>query len=231
MDRFERVINVVLAIAAVAIAATFVYREFAHPSAAELTGADPSAPPRYVANWKEALNAGIQIGDTAAPVKVVEFGDFECPYCRHFDSTMHAVEARYPKAVSLVFVHFPLPSHRFARPAARVAECAARQGRFAAVHDLLYEKQDSFGLKTWSSYAKDAGVPDSSGFAACAVDTTTIPRVEAGINLGRKLGVHATPTVIVNGWEFAVPPTDTSLSSTVDALLAGKRPPGAQPSK
>jgi hypothetical protein len=76
----------------------------------------------------------------------------------------HAVRARYPKDVGLFFVHFPLPMHRFARPAARATECAGLQGKFGQMVDAVYNKQDSLGLKSWSDYGRDAGVADTVAF-------------------------------------------------------------------
>lgn len=188
MDRFERIINVVLAIAAVVIAVTFAHREFAGRDEPPRTGADIPAPPEFVSNWESFVKSGIQIGDTAAKVKVIEFADFECPFCKSFDSTMHEIRTRYPGSVSLVFIHFPLPVHRFARPAAKASECAADQRKFASFHDVVYAKQDSLGLKSWTSYAREAGVPDTIRFARCVASQGEIARVEAGVALADRLG-------------------------------------------
>jgi protein-disulfide isomerase len=122
------------------------------------------------------------------------------------------------------FVHFPLPRHTFARPAARAAECASDQDRVLAFHDLLYEKQDSLGLKPWSSYASEAMVPDMTRFASCVTDTAIVARIEAGIALGKRLALRGTPTVLVNGWRFEHPPTQVELLQTIEALREGKQP-------
>ncbi len=144
------------------------------------------------------MGAGRTIGDTAASIKVIEFADFECPYCKKFDKTMHAITAHYGLAVSRVFVELPLRMHRFAVPAARAAECAASQGRFAEIHDVLFGKQDSLGLKSWLSYVPGTrGFLDTARFVKCIADTARIAAVDRGIALARKLGLTGTPTVIL----------------------------------
>jgi hypothetical protein len=86
----------------------------------------------------------------------VSFSDFECPYCRTFQSSLDSVRHDRGNAISFVFVHFPLPMHRFARPAARAAECANTLGKFDAFQRVLFGKQDSLGLKPWGSYPNRA---------------------------------------------------------------------------
>jgi protein-disulfide isomerase len=126
------------------------------------------------------------------------------------------------------FVHFPLPQHRFARPAARAAECAALEGRFSEMHDVLMAKQDSFGLKSWTSYARDASVKDTIRFGKCVSQNEKVPRVEDGVALGTQLEISGTPTIVIDGWRFEAPPSDTLLRQTIEALLAGRKPPGVK---
>ena len=126
--------------------------------------------------------------------------------------------------MSTSFVHFPLDFHRFARPAARAAECAAAQDRFDEFADALFEKQDSLGLKPWGAYANAARVPDVLAFDRCVADTVTVARIENGRALGKQLDVQGTPTVLVNGWRLPMPPDSAELSSIISEVLAGKRP-------
>src|SRR5260370_32414860 len=104
------------------------------------------------------------MGSTQAPVQLLEFADFECPFCATFHKDVKSLRTRYPTQVALTYVHFPLPMHRFAEAAARVAECASDQGRFEAMYDQLFDEQDSFGLKPLSEYATKAGVSDRAAF-------------------------------------------------------------------
>jgi protein-disulfide isomerase len=180
--------------------------------------------PTLVQNWKSHLVDGVILGPPGAQVQLVEFADFECPFCGEFHKTLKVLRDRYPTQLSVTFVHFPLPGHRFALPAARVAECAGEQGRFEAMYDQLYDGQDSFGLKPWSDYATAAGVPDLGAFDACVKKTNPIQRIEEGKQLGAKLDVRGTPTLIVNGWKLGHPPTAEELDGMVKAVLAGKSP-------
>jgi protein-disulfide isomerase len=125
-------------------------------------------------------------------------------------------------------VHFPLPMHRFAEPAARVAECAGDQGRFETMHDLLFERQDKFGLEPWNEFATEAGVADGAAFDACIKRTDPIPRVADGKALGNQLDIQGTPTVVINGWKVGRPPTLDELDRMVKAILAGKSPVSVQ---
>jgi protein-disulfide isomerase len=121
-------------------------------------------------------------------------------------------------------MHFPLRGHRFAIPAARVSECAGEQGRFEAMHDQLFEGQDSFGLKPWSEYATAAGVPDLAQFDACIKNSGPVRRIEEGKQLGTQIDVQGTPTLVINGWKLGHPPTAEELDAMIKAVLAGKEP-------
>lgn len=226
MSTTDRVLNVVLVAAAVLMAGVVIRREVA-PAQGPVVIDRPDAPPRFVEAWREKiLPHSIPLGDSTRPVQIVEFADFECPYCRKFDSTMHQIELAYPGKVSRYFIHFPLSAiHRFAMPAALAADCAGKQGKVAAMHDALFAKQDSFGLRPWKSYARDAGISDTSAFADCIALRNRAQLIVDGLETGKRWQVEATPTVIVNGWRFIHPPRDSTLRETIVALLSGKRPP------
>src|SRR5262245_58050007 len=99
-DRFDRLVSVTLAICALGVLGTVVHREFAAPVR---PAPAPLDRPEFVPNWKDALTSGISVGDPAAQVKVVEFADLECPFCRRFHEDMMAVMKKHPKDVALVF--------------------------------------------------------------------------------------------------------------------------------
>ncbi len=155
---------------------------------------------------------------------IVEFVDLECPACRAFHVTLEEVLRTHPQDVSLLYVAYPLPIHRFALGAARAAECAHRYGRFREWVDVVYDKQDFLGLKSWGAYAKEAGLPDTATISGCATDPTPVGRIEGGLALGKKIHVMGTPTVIVNGWRFQYPPTKEELTNVVEAIAKGEGP-------
>lgn len=193
----DRVLSVVLTVSTVALVTLFAKREL------ETGGSEEGRAPKYHDEWTRVLSLGHRSGQQGAPVVLVEFGDFECPFCRELEASLEVVRQRHEERLATVFVHFPLMNvHRFAMPAAEAAECAGQQGRFWEFHDLVFEKQDSMGLKSWLSYAREAGVQDDSAYAECSSGGAVRRRIEEGLELGREIGVSGTPTVMVNGWLY-----------------------------
>jgi len=125
--------------------------------------------------------------------------------------------------VSTLLISFPLPSHRFARPAAMAAMCALEQDRFVEFQDAVFARQDSLGLKPWNSYAIDAGIADTARFGVCIASGRSHTLVDRGLIVGDSLGVKVTPTVLINGYRYSTPPLD-SLGSIIDQALNGRRP-------
>jgi protein-disulfide isomerase len=219
--KLDSVITAIFLVCAIVATGGIVHREFFTSPAGR---AQAEQKPIYIKDWRSHLAKGVRVGPGAAPVQLLEFADFECPYCGTFHKDLKTLLGRFPTQVALTFVHFPLPMHRFALPAARVAECAGDQGRFEAMYDQLFDAQEGFGLKPWSDYATAAQVSDLKAFDACIKRTYTMPRVVEGQQLGKELDVQGTPTVVVNGWKLGHPPSDQELDAMVKAVLAGKSP-------
>lgn len=226
MPNIDRFLSAALVGASLVMAGSLVHRELANrdsPAAMEY------AKPEWVPTWPSLLDIGVRLGNPRAPVKIVEFGDFECPYCKAFNAAEATVRKQLGDSVSVTFVHFPLTMHRFARGASRAAECAEALTRFDQMKDALFAKQDSFGLKSWASFAQDVGIQDTTSFHKCALDTARVPRIEAGLAAGAHLGVHGTPTIIINGWRLAAPPADSELLKTVRMIAEHKAPYSGEP--
>src|SRR5450432_1686988 len=96
-----------------------------------------------VKNWRELGSVGLRVGPQDALVTVVEFSDFQCPFCRRAAGELRTLRERYPRDLAVVYRHFPI--HDFARAAASAASCADRQGAFQAMHDTLFAQVDSIG--------------------------------------------------------------------------------------
>ncbi len=217
---FDRVATVFLLICAAVVAGAVVRREFlADDNDSTRVISDP---PQLVPSLRNLEQRGVRLGPATARVQIVEFADLECPYCKAFHASFRAAQQQFPNKVALVFLHFPLDNHRFARPAALALECAATAGQFDSFLDLVFAKQDSLGLKSWTSYAKEAGVLDSAAFARCITRAAVLRRVEEGRTLGDSIGVRNTPTIIVNGWRYPRAPAPSTLPRIVSALLEGK---------
>jgi protein-disulfide isomerase len=89
---------------------------------------------------------------------------------------------------------------------------------------VVYNGQDSLGLKSWGTYAKEAGLADTAAISKCATDPSPVSRIEAGVALGHKLRITGTPTVLVNGWRFHYPPTEEELKNVIDRIAKGRVP-------
>lgn len=216
-NSLERLLSATLSMAAALIAVALIHREFFAKAPPPVVA--ESDTPQMVSSWKDALPVGVRFGPASSKVTIVEFADLECPFCRQFHQVARKVMKEHPADVSLVFVQYPLAMHRFARPAARAAECASSSGRFEELVDVVYDKQDSLGIKTWASFGREAGIADSAKFQRCALASGTYPRIEAGLALGTKFQVRGTPTVIVNGWKLPGTPVYSVLDSVVEAQI------------
>ncbi|HEX6039797.1 DsbA family protein, partial [Longimicrobium sp.] len=194
---FSDVATGLLVVCALIVTAAVVRREFfVTPAAA----AQPNSEPRPVENGEEIAAAGQRMGPAGAPVQIVEFSDFQCPFCATFSRTLRQLRAKYPDRVSVLYRHAPIDQlHPHARRAALAAECAGEQGRFEPYHDRLFAQQDSIGVKPWARFAAEAGVPDAAAFDQCVRDERLMARVARDADLARKTGIDVTPTIVIDG--------------------------------
>jgi protein-disulfide isomerase len=138
-------------------------------------------------------------GPRNAPVTVVEYGDFQCPHCKKALGAVNLMLARFEDRVRFAFRPFPLEGvHPHALAAAVAAECAASQGKFWEMHDLLFEKQEHLELRRLFDYARTLGL-DMERFTAEMGDQIYLQRVRANQKSGDASGVRGTPTFFVNG--------------------------------
>lgn len=158
-----------------------------------------------VPDWREYAADGHAMGPSDAPVTITTFSDFQCPACRALAASLDTLRARYPREVRVVYRHFPLDGHPYAREAAQASECAAAQGRFPEFHDALFAAQDQIGRRPFPRFAESAGL-DVRSFVACA-DSASRISLASDTEMARRLGVRATPTLLINGTrtEGAIP--------------------------
>lgn len=217
-DGVDRVLSVALVAAAVVMAAAVTYREFASQGQAAIPR-QVTAAPEYHDDWRSFLSNARYLTDSVAPVHLIEFGDLECPACRRFhEVTIPALQARFGSQIAISFVHLPLAIHRFARLAAHASECAASQERFAEFVNVTFANQDSLGLKSWSSLAVDASIPDTAAFSTCRGRPEAATLVDSGLALSRRLRINSTPTVMVNGWRVPGPSLEELSRVTIEVL-------------
>jgi diadenylate cyclase len=142
-------------------------------------------------------------GPEDAPVTLVKYGDYECPYCREAHPVLKELQARVGEQVRFIFRHFPLDSvHPRARRAAQAAEAAASQGRFWEMHDLLYERQGELGEVDLMRYAAELGL-DLRRFEEDLSNDHQAWRIEEDRLGGTRAGVRGTPAFFVNGVRYA----------------------------
>ena len=138
-------------------------------------------------------------GPASAPVTLVEYGDYECPYCGAAYPIVKELQARVGDQLRFVFRNFPIStSHPHAEQAAEAAEAAAAQGSFWEMHDHLYEHQRRLEDDDLRAYAAELGL-DVDRFSAELADHTHADRVREDFMSGVRSGVNGTPTFYVNG--------------------------------
>src|SRR5262245_11629280 len=140
------------------------------------------------------------LGPLAAPVALVEYGDYECPHCGAAHPVVTEVKRRLGDRLCLVYRHFPLTRvHPHAERAAEAAEAAGAQGQFWPMHDTLFEHQDALDERSVLTYAAELGL-DVGRFAADLSAGVHLPRVRDDFASGVRSGVNGTPTFFINGW-------------------------------
>ncbi len=207
--------TVLMAVCAVVVAGMVVKQQLFGASA-------PTVEDKMVEDWRSYLTGGARIGPEDAPVTIIVFGDYECPFCQRLDQAVRSVRAEYPEEVAAVYLHMPLSYHEHAYQAARFAECAAHKGRFHEAHTLLYDLEGLDGLDP-TDFGSAAGVLDLASFVECASDESPVPGIEDDLAVARDLQVTSTPTVIVNGLRLGRTPDANRLSEVVRSALTEAR--------
>ncbi|MDP3918688.1 MAG: DsbA family protein [Nanoarchaeota archaeon] len=133
-----------------------------------------------------------------AKVVIVEFSDFQCPFCGRATPTIEALVEKYGDDIAIVFKDFPLGFHENAQNAAEAAECADEQGLFWEYHDVLFDNQGALDQDSLIAYADDVGL-DVEEFTTCLNSGAMEDEVSEDYNAGVEAGVRGTPAFFVNG--------------------------------
>ena len=151
-------------------------------------------------------------------VTVVEFSDFECPYCRIAANDLERRLKKFGEQIALVFMHYPLSFHKNAMPAAVASECAHQQGAFWAFHDKVFEEQSELANIDYAKLAADLAL-DVDKFATCFKDPATKEVVQRDMAQGMQAGVRGTPSVFLNGIKSnRGVPSDDELQQLIDQI-------------
>lgn len=182
-----------------------------------------------------ALDTGAQypqFGSATAPITVVEFSDFQCPFCRNGALTLNTLQNRYPDKIRVVFRNFPLDAscnskvqaraHPFACEAAKAAWCAVPQGHFKAFYEEAFDKQRSLAPGVVLEIAKSVGLQLDS-LQGCMGEPGTLLAIQRDTDEGDRLGVKSTPTFFINGHKMEGAYPLEVWVKVVDTLLANAR--------
>src|SRR5262249_40032587 len=142
--------------------------------------------------------SGESKGPADAPVTIVEFSDFQCPFCGRVEPTLHQLLKEYPKQVRLFFKHYPLPFHQDAPLASEAALAAAAQGKFWEMHEKLFSHQTALKRPDLEKYAEELGL-DLAKFKQSLDTTANKGRIAADTALATQVGVSGTPAFFING--------------------------------
>jgi len=178
---------------------------------------------RQIPEWRDYAAVGRRIGPPTALVTIVDFSDFQCPYCLRAWEDLRQMREQYPEKIALVFRHFPLPMHRLAADAARASECAGQQGAFESYQQALFSSQGLIESRSFAEFALTAGISNTNLFEVCMDDRATLTTVERDEAAGKKLGVVGTPTLLINDLELIGYPGSDELRGMIRSELDNAR--------
>jgi protein-disulfide isomerase len=160
-------------------------------------------------------------GAEDAAVTIIEFSDFQCPYCARFDTeTLPQILSNYGDRVRFVYRDFPLTSlHANAVKAAEASECADDQGKYWEYHDLLFQNQSALDDASLKSYAASLGL-DTAAFDECLDSDSKVSEIQKDFQDGSAAGVQGTPAFFVNGILIEGAQPYTVFQSAIEAALA-----------
>jgi protein-disulfide isomerase len=162
------------------------------------------------------------LGNSNAAVTLVEFSDFQCPFCQRAAPTLKQLHEKYGDKIRIVWKDFPLTQiHPQAFKAAEAGHCAADQGKFWEYHDKLFASQQALQPDSLKEYATGLGL-DAEKFNSCLEASNHAERVRESVSAGARLGVNSTPTMYINGRKMEGAQPFDALAAVIDEELARK---------
>jgi protein-disulfide isomerase len=165
-------------------------------------------------------------GSRNAPVMIVEFADYQCPYCQQMHPELKILQQELAGKVAVAFKDFPLAMHANAEKAAEAARCAGEQGKYWDFHDTLFHNSDNLEVAQIKQYARDLKL-NQANFEACLDSGKEAAAVQKDQAQGKQLGVRATPSFFFNGRLFTGAMDYFTLRSLVEMLLKNDAPAAA----
>src|SRR5436190_5092884 len=161
-------------------------------------------------------------GPDTAPIELIEFSDFQCPFCESAFPTVNQVLNTYGDRIHFIYRHYPLAIHPRARPAAEASQCAAEQGKFWQFHDKLFGDQSKLGDEDFKRDAAQLGL-DTAQFNACVDSRKYQAEIDNDIHAGDEAGVSGTPAFYINGRMLSGAQPFEAFKSIIDEELTLKR--------
>jgi protein-disulfide isomerase len=162
-------------------------------------------------------------GPKNAPITIVEFSDYQCPFCEQWDTQVYAqLLSSYPGKIRFIYMDLPLPMHPEAIPAAEAADCAGAQGAYWKYHDALFSLKYPLGRAAYEQYASELGL-DTAAFTACLGAHTYLSAVKANASYAASLGLSGTPSFYINGRQLIGALPIGQFTAIIDEELALKK--------
>ncbi len=161
-------------------------------------------------------------GPAKAPVEMIEFSDFQCPYCLRADPTVQQVLSTYGDRIRFVYRHYPLPNHPNARPAAEAAACAGEQDKFWQYHDRLFADPTKLTDPDLKRHAAELGL-NTGQFNGCLDSHKLKAKVDTDLKAGEEAGVNGTPAFFINGRVLSGAQPFEAFKKIIDEELALKK--------
>jgi protein-disulfide isomerase len=151
-----------------------------------------------VGNWKELIPEDEKTNGNYSKVYLVEFFDYECPYCSILDATLDTIQSKYGDKIKIIRYHFPLNIHPLAYRTAIAAECAESQGMFDRYHKELMANQYKLNSINYTEVARLIGIKELGKFQKCVDEEETADVIANNVRLAKEYKVNGTPTLIIN---------------------------------
>ncbi len=179
----------------------------------------PAAPSGKPAAGVSVAGSEPFLGGEDAKLTILEYSDFQCPYCSKVVPTVHQIAEAYGDTVKIVFRNFPLSFHQFAQKAAEASECANVQGKFWEMHDKLFANNGALTVPDLKLYAGQLGL-DQAKFDACLDNGDMAAEVTKDFEAGTSSGVQGTPAFIIGGEQISGAQPFDAFKAIIDKKLA-----------
>ncbi len=177
----------------------------------------PTPPPKPIARDALVTSDANRIGNASASAYLVEFSDFQCPACRAFAPVVETLATSYGDRLLIVYRHYPLSQHAFAKPAAMAAEAAGEQGKFWEMATLLFANQDRLSTAPWGALADDLKL-DRTKFDAAMNSDALKAKIDRDETTAIGLNLSGTPSFFLNGVKLTVT-NPIELKKTVEEAI------------